>query len=198
MLVGTGGDDVICGLGGNDRLFGGAGNDKLLGGDGADVLDGGPGADDMRGGGGKRDTVTYADRTGPVVVGKWPDGRDGTPGTDADEDGVEEIPGEGDTVHPDVEIVRGGRGNDELYGTPADNELYGGAGDDYLDGGSAAFYANDGEDLLDGGTGADWIDASEFASEDMDQVLCGAGPDTWLGSDLDLVVGCESRHSNGS
>ena len=34
VLTGTPGDDVICGLGGNDRISGGAGNDTLLGGDG--------------------------------------------------------------------------------------------------------------------------------------------------------------------
>ena len=46
-------------------------------------------------------------------------------------------PARATTSHADVEIVRGGRGNDELLrGTPGDKELYGGAGDDRLDGGS--------------------------------------------------------------
>ncbi len=190
VLTGTSGDDVICGLGGNDRLFGAAGSDTLLGGDGADVLDGGAGADDMRGGGGLRDTVTYADRTERIVAGKWPDGRDGVPGTDEDEDGEEEIPGEGDNVHPDVEIVRGGRGNDEIYGTPADNELYGGAGDDRLRGGA-------GDDLLDGGTGADWLDASSLYYQDFDHVFCGPGSDTWEGGGFHVVTGCEAHYVNG-
>ncbi len=199
VLSGTAGDDVICGEGGNDRLFGGAGNDTLLGGDGADVLDGGAGADQMRGGGGRRDTVTYADRTEAVVVGKWQGARDGVPGTDEDEDGEEEIPGEGDQVHADVEIVRGGGGNDELYGTPGDNELYGGAGDDRLFGGAATgFDETDGQDLLDGGTGADWLDATEFTSDDIDHVLCGPGYDTWLGARFDIVVGCETQYRNES
>ena len=66
----------------------------------------------LRGGGGL-DTVTYADRTAPltVTIGDGePDGEDG----------------EGDDVQADVEIVRGGRGNDTLTGTTADEELYGG------------------------------------------------------------------------
>ena len=71
----------------------------------------------MRGGGGL-DTVTYAARIAPVAV---------TVGVDEGDDGET---GEGDTVASDVEIVRGGRGNDDLIGGPGPEELYGRAGDD--------------------------------------------------------------------
>ena len=121
---------------GDDRLDGGDGDDALRGGDGADVLDGEAGADVMRGGGGL-DTVTYASRTAPVHV---------TVGVDEGDDGEED---EADTVSSDIEIVRGGRGNDELVGGPGPEELYGRAGDDILDGGDGA------GDLLDGGDGDD-------------------------------------------
>ena len=181
VLVGTDGDDVICGLGGNDRISGGAGDDTLLGGDGDDVLDGGTGADTLRGGGGL-DTVNYSDRTTPVTVTVGdPTKPDGTPAVDDPPS-----PAEGDDVDADVEIVRGGRGNDFLSGGYGDQELYGGAGNDRLDGG-------DGDDLLDGGAGNDWLEAPDGRA---DRYQCGAGEDTFERDDLDRVSGCEHEFFN--
>ena len=110
VICGLGGDDVVRGLGGDDELWGGPGDDRLdggdgadalRGGDGADVLDGEAGADVMRGGGGL-DTVSYAARLAPVAS------------PSASTEGDDGEAGEGDTVSSDVEIVRGGRGNDTL------------------------------------------------------------------------------------
>jgi Ca2+-binding RTX toxin-like protein len=193
VLTGTPGSDVICGFGGDDelrglgandelwggpgddRLDGGEGNDTLRGGDGADVLDGLTGGDLMRGGGGL-DTVTYATRTAPVAV---------TVGVEEGDDGEEE---EGDTVGSDVEIVRGGRGNDTLIGGPGPEELYGRAGDDELDGGDGP------GDLLDGGDGADTLTDDDRL---VDRVFCGGGIDRYNADILDRTVGCELPFSIG-
>ena len=179
VLTGTEGDDVICGLGGNDRLSGAGGNDTLLGGYGDDVLEGGPGADTLRGGGGF-DTVNYSDRVTPVAVtvgdATTPDG---TPETDT-------TPAEGDDVQADVEVVRGGRGDDFLSGGKGDQQLYGGAGKDKLNGG-------EGDDLLDGGAGDDWLEAPDSRS---DRYQCGAGVDTFERDDLDRIAGCEREWIN--
>jgi Ca2+-binding RTX toxin-like protein len=123
----------------------------------------------MRGGGGL-DTVTYASRNVPVRV---------TVGVDEGDDGSED---ESDTVSSDVEIVRGGRSNDEIVGGPGPEELYGRAGDDILDGGDGA------GDLLDGGDGDD-----ELTDDDrlVDKVYCGGGIDRYNADVLDRVVGCE-------
>ena len=93
----------------------------------------------MRGGGGI-DTITYATRTNPVSV---------TVGVTEGDDGEA---GEGDTASSDVEIIRGGRGDDSITGGPGPEELYGRAGNDVLDGGDGA------GDLLDGGDGNDIAD----------------------------------------
>jgi Ca2+-binding RTX toxin-like protein len=50
VLLGTGGNDIVCGLGGADLLNGRGGNDLLLGGRGADDLRGAAGADRLEGG----------------------------------------------------------------------------------------------------------------------------------------------------
>ena len=148
VICGFGGDDVLRGLGGDDELWGGAGDDRLdggegadavRGGEGADVLDGGLGADILRGGG-DLDTMLYTTRSAPVSV---------TVGVTNGDDGEDE---EGDTVGSDIEIVRGGQGNDTLVGGLGPEELYGRGGDDTLDGGPGA------ADLLDGGDGADSLD----------------------------------------
>jgi Ca2+-binding RTX toxin-like protein len=141
----------------------------LRGGDGADVLDGQAGADVMRGGGGL-DTLTYAARIVPVRV---------TIGADEGDDGQA---GEGDTVSSDIEIVRGGRANDELTGGPSPEELYGRGGDDVLDGGDGA------GDLLEGGEGNDLLIDDDRL---VDRVFCGGGWDRFQADLLDRVVGCE-------
>jgi Ca2+-binding RTX toxin-like protein len=187
VLVGTPGPDVICGLGGDDelhglgagdelwggtgddRLEGGDGDDSLRGGDGNDVIDGEAGHDVVRGGGGL-DTITYATRTAPLTV---------TVGDGEADDG--EL-GEQDTISSDVEIVRGGAGNDQLTGGPGPDELYGRAGDDTLDGGDGA------GDLLDGGDGNDTLKDNDGF---VDRIYCGGDTDNYDADLLDRIVGCE-------
>jgi Ca2+-binding RTX toxin-like protein len=198
VLAGSDGNDVICGLGGDDRLDGKGGDDLLLGGDGDDILLAGPGADVMRGGGGL-DTVNYAARTTPVRVTLGDDDNvdrdddhvvadDGTYAhVDADDDGDidDEDPWqllERDDVDADVEIARGGRGDDHLIGSDNDDELYGGAGADVLDprGGANLADSGDGDDTVFGG----W--------STHERVFCGNGFDRYRASlDRDLIVGCE-------
>ncbi|HWK27649.1 MAG TPA: hypothetical protein VNS09_13860 [Solirubrobacter sp.] len=193
VLLGTPGSDVICGLGGDDVLYGGGGNDELWGGpgddrlygedgddvlrggDGADVLDGGTGADVLRGGGGL-DTLLYTSRTESVFV---------TVGVTDGDDGED---GEGDTVGSDVEIVRGGAGDDILIGGPGPEELYGRGGDDTLDGGPGA------GDLLDGGDGNDTLIGRDGL---IDRLVCGGDLDRFDADILDRVVGCETPFVSG-
>ena len=49
------------------------------------------------------------------------------------------------------DILRGGAGNDRLYGVDGDDQLYGGPGNDRLS-------AGEGDDLIDGGNGNDTLD----------------------------------------
>lgn len=127
----------LSGGAGNDVLTGGAAADTLAGGDGADSLDGGPGPDALAGGAGK-DTVAYASRAGAVDVDI--DGNPDDGNADDDRSGVR------DNVAPDVEDVVGGKGNDDLSGSPAANVLQGGPGNDDLTG-------LGGNDVLDDGLG---------------------------------------------
>jgi Ca2+-binding RTX toxin-like protein len=78
--------------------------------------------------------------------------------------------GEGDAVLADVEIVKGGSGNDILSAyaiTTTDVVLIGGAGDDFLTGGA-------GDDDLCGGAGNDRF----FDNAGNDNLVGGAGIDT--------------------
>jgi hypothetical protein len=207
VLVGTPGDDVICGFGGDDVLQGGDGDDVLWGGPGSDRLDGGDGDDvllggdgddilldgagaDYASGGSGLDTFSYAARRTPVEVTLGDSGSgDGTPelfpeDTDGDgEDDTEYVPAEGDDLRADIEIVRGGRGDDLLRGTGGDEELYGGAGHDTIEG-------EGGYDLLDGGDGGDYLAAgwAELGA----RVFCGGDFDTAdLRGQAHRAFGCE-------
>ena len=82
----------------------------------------------------------------------------------------------------DIEIVRGGRADDELIGGPGPEELYGRGGDDVLDGGDGA------GDLLEGGEGNDLLVDDDRL---VDRVFCGGGWDRFQADLLDRVVGCE-------
>ena len=152
----------------------------------------------MRGGGGL-DTVNYASRTTPVRVTLGDDDHvdkdydhtvadDGTYAhVDSDDDGDidDEDPWqllERDDVDADVEIVRGGRGDDILIGSDNDDELYGGAGADLVD-------PRGGANLADAGDGDDMVFSGWSAHE---QVFCGNGFDRYRADrDNDLIVGCE-------
>lgn len=130
------GDDVLTGGAGNDTLYGDTGNDTLNGGTSAsdaDVYSGGAGTD----------TVTYAARSAAVTVTVGAGTNDGESG-------------ESDNVQVDVEIVRGGSGNDTFTGYTGDQTFYGGAGDDtFLMGLLASTGA--GDDVVYGEAGTDTV-----------------------------------------
>ncbi|MGH2696647.1 MAG: calcium-binding protein, partial [Actinomycetota bacterium] len=119
VITGTEGDDVIVGKEGNDRISGLGGNDLICGDTGKDVLDGGAGDDTLNGGTQGDtfvcnvgiDTVSYEERTGPVIAEIDKDtGDDGDPTLRGGK-------GEGDTIKISCENVIGGTGNDSMVGT---------------------------------------------------------------------------------
>src|SRR4051812_49569835 len=89
----------------------------------------------------------------------------------------------------------GGRGNDDINGGRGDDRINGGAGDDRLRGGSGddVLTDNRGTDRFKGGTGDDRINARDRRGRDAgrDVVDCGAGDDTALVDDDDVVLHCE-------
>ncbi|GIE78959.1 hypothetical protein Aph02nite_49090 [Actinoplanes philippinensis] len=154
-IRGGGDADLIYGEAGNDRIDPGAGNDWVRGGPGDDIFDEATGRDTLFGddgsdsfyqggwngvardtihGGAGWDAVEYMARSRPVSAD--PDGRTGDDGQS----------GEGDSIGADVEMLRGGRGNDWLAGNAGNNTLDGGEGNDTL-------YGLGGDDQLSGGEG---------------------------------------------
>lgn len=197
---GGGGNDTILGFGGAfsfERLWGGPGNDILRGRAGEDTLNGGRGADLMSGGTSTEceflgcfphdDTVTYAGRSEDVF---------------ADADGVADDgeASEGDLIKRDVEVIRGGSGDDVLGGetinvrTFTDGgkfrygmELWGNDGDDVLRGGRSYDYllGREGNDVLRGEGHADGLSGGRgkdrlVGGKGHDQVTGGRGPDLLL------------------
>ena len=180
-LEGRGGDDRLEGGGGNDTLVGGTGGDAVSGGDGNDLLLASAGSDgtDVYMGGSGTDRADYGPRTTGVVVdadGRPDDGERG--GTLAATGPVPAIAtlrsAEGDNVMPDVESLRGGRGDDVLAGGGNGGRIEGMNGTDVLSGGR-------GRDALVGGQGFDRLlardgtaDALSCGSE-IDRVFADAG-----------------------
>jgi Ca2+-binding RTX toxin-like protein len=188
-VIGGTGNDTLIGqdevLAVPDKRGGYEGANTLVGGPGSDLLDGKGDADtfqgdlDTPGAGDGIDTVTYEDRTEPVV---------GTIGDGLNDDGgvndVNDVTGRGDTILGDIEEVLGGAGNDVLRGNDGDNFLDGGAGNDLVNGGDGAdeLLGSDGDDLLEGAGGNDLI-AGEAGGDDLeggaqnDQLDGGDGED---------------------
>lgn len=183
-LDGGDGDDHIRGGAGNDTLHGGAGNDQLFGEDGDDVLDGGAGNDEFDGfiaglantgagadtyiGGPGEDRFSYWTRSAPVSVTLDGIANDGEAG-------------EGDNIHPDVDEVGGGSGDDILIGSDGDDYLWGSDGNDTIRGlgGNDKLQGNDGDDLVDGGPGNDEVGGGCH----NDHLIGGPGVDTLLSDD---------------
>jgi hypothetical protein len=152
---GGAGDDRITTKNAADELFGGLGRDILNGGTGPDLLDGGE----------NQDTVTYDNRTAGQDVVVDIDGEVGDDG--GPEDGAENAR---DTVAANVEILKGGAGDDSLTGSSGPNKLFGFGGEDQLHG----LGANDQIRAKDGGT--------------IDTITCGAGPADRLFADLGVDI----------
>ncbi len=174
VASGGAGDDHLIGTVGGEELDGGPGDDTIRGGRNADVLAGGGGRDELYGqedsdqltdgdgdadagsdvldGGDGEDLVSYAQRSGSVVVDLGDPGRDGAPG-------------EGDVVR-DVEGVLGGDGDDRLVGENRSRLAPYGRFGSVLDGGA-------GHDRLIGRRGRDVL----APGADGARVSCGPGAD---------------------
>jgi Ca2+-binding RTX toxin-like protein len=91
--------------------------------------------------------------------------------------------------------ANGGRGSDDINGGRGNDHIDGGAGDDRLRGGSGDDVLTDdnGVDRFSGGTGDDRITARDRRGrhDGRDVVDCGAGDDTALVDDDDVVRHCE-------
>jgi Ca2+-binding RTX toxin-like protein len=219
-LRGNSGDDVIYGQTGNDDLQGGLGNDVLLAGAGDDVADGNGGNDTVRGDVGHDRVVgsegsdsVYGDVGNDVVVG----GRffatpNNTP--DASDDLVEGGDGNdflfGDSAHLPLALATNVGGNDTLRGGNGDDIMYGQVGSDQLEGGTGNdnLIGGDGNDRLSGGTENDVLSGQAGndllrGGDDTDTLSGGDGNDIVLGeagNDLlsgnlgrDLLIGGAGR-----
>ncbi len=219
-LKGEFGNDVLSGGPGPDALLGQQNDDELTGGPGNDVLDGGPGADAISGGGGDQDRVDYDDRTARVVVTLGSGDDDGEAGEgDFVSDDVEEVEGGsgndefvsasrglGGTVvdntfigNGGADTLKGGDGEDVIYGWEENDEILGGGGADWLYGGRNVdtIKGEGGADRIFGGQHTDTLKGNSgndvFFAEDgfLDDVIGGTGTDTAHVDAFDDVSGCE-------
>jgi Ca2+-binding RTX toxin-like protein len=103
--------------------------------------------------------------------------------------------GEHMTLRAGDDRANGGRGDDDINGGRGNDHINGGAGDDRLRGGGGDDVLTDdnGTDRFSGGTGDDRINARDRRGRDdgRDVVDCGAGDDTALVDDDDVVLHCE-------
>jgi hypothetical protein len=198
-VEGGDGDDELEGGDGADELLGGPGDDELhpgsrTGGSAVvNVLDGGTGDDlfllsssrrdgeDVIGGAG-RDTATYQDSGTPVIADLDGIADDGDP--NAGGTGVSE----GDNLRPDLEVIRGSRGNDVITGSDLPDELDGRDGDDDLLGlgGDDDLAGGPGRDRLVGSTGNDTLLLVDGAADRCSTAAPNAPPGTDL-VDADLA-----------
>jgi Ca2+-binding RTX toxin-like protein len=163
------GDDVLTGGAGNDTMYGDVGNDTLNGGTSAtdaDVYNGGAGSD----------TVTYAARSAAVTVTVGP-------AVAVANDGEAT---ETDTVAVDVEIVRGGSGDDSFTGEAGNQTFYGGAGNDtFLMGLLASTGA--GDDTVYGEAGTDTVSYAARLEAVTATMLGNTANDGASGLELDNI-----------
>jgi Ca2+-binding RTX toxin-like protein len=176
-LYGGPDNDWLIGGAGNDILHGGAGNDTLNGGHGADELNGDEDNDAIDGGGvafgqSLRDLVAYTSAPSAVTI----DMNSGTLNTgSAGTDTISNVQGVlgspwADTLTASNQgsVLRGGEGNDTLYGRPGNDRLLG-------EGGTDTLFGRAGADYLAGGAGDDTLHGEE-------------GPDYLLGDDDDAAT----------
>lgn len=181
------GDDLLTGRDGDDKLYGQEGNDTLNG----DFGDSGPGGNDLLDGGAGDDEFEQYVGFGYPAGLKGNDTYIGGPGNDSFSyfhrsesvrislDGVanDGMAGESDNIHPDIESVGGGSGNDVIIGSPGDDILWGSDGDDQISGGPGndKLHGDGGGDRIDGGRGDDELDGGCMS----DVLIGGPGRDTF-------------------
>ncbi len=161
--IGSAFNDTLVGNGQANTLVGGGGDDWIVGLEGNDVLEGGHGINVLQGGTGV-DLASYASATSGLWVNMVA--------------GVYSADGVWDVFFESIEGVRGGSGNDTLFGNDLANRLEGGVGSDALIGGL-------GDDVLVGEGGEDWLvggdgnDRLIGGVNDVDVLTGGAGADTF-------------------
>jgi serralysin len=177
-LVGSFGPNRLLGMGGNDTLNGWYGDDQLDGGAGDDVVMVGnrSGTDTYVGGTGIDTLAFYYD----FDTGFWFDLAVGSQGFGRYRPGVGWI-SQGSITYSGFESVRGGAGDDTIYGDAGNNRIEGRDGNDML-------YGRDGNDRLEGGLGFDGLygDAGndtlvgnyEYSVYGVDYLDGGEGTDT--------------------
>ena len=79
------------------------------------------------------------------------------------------------------DVIRGGSGNDRLFGEDGDDLIEGGAGNDWL-------FGEDGDDVINGNQGLDWI----VGGAGHDRLNGNAGSDVLIGNDGDDELRGES------
>ena len=193
------GDDTVFGGQGDDEVTGGAGDDSVRGGLGNDVLTSNDGSDSVYGDGG--DDVIDTSGGGHVPL---PDR--GYPGLyPADSDPTNDLDlvrgGDGnDTISTgdDNDTIFGGRDDDDIDGGFDDDQISGGFGNDTIVGaeGSDTIEGRQGDDLIYGGYGPDVPDAVNIPDADgdlvpengRDLIYGGFGNDTIYGMDDDDTI----------
>ncbi len=187
------GDDEISefntGIGsGSDEFYGEGGNDTISGGEGDDQIDGGDGDDRLFGG---EESEPYEEDGDDVIFGRA--GNDYLAGgRGADEldggDGDDMLFGdrERDSIalrDTSANILRGGAGNDHVYGALGADWLHGNLGNDVVDG-------DDGDDTMLGGSGNDTL----YGGAGDDRLNGGEGNDYLEGGDgVDRYAGLEGN-----
>jgi Ca2+-binding RTX toxin-like protein len=194
QIYGGRGNDVIFGREDNDFLAGGEDDDQLWGGSGDDTIRSGQGSNQISGGPGI-DLLDYDDVTAPLRLDLYR--------------GV--CTGFGSSSVEYIENVRGGSGNDTIFGDGGKNELRGNLGDDDITGGDGDdtlvggpgnddLYGDTGDDTLEGGDGDDTlaggigIDTADYSGIKANLILdlfeakfVGAGTDTL--KDIENLIG---------
>ena len=191
-LWGRGGNDELDGLRGNDMLFGGSGDDDLDGGRGDDTLEGGYGADVLTGGDGDDDTASYAGSMMGVTVrlhnskAMGGDAEGDTFGGTVEATYTDMDDEEQTVMLPDIANLTGSANADVLAGDFRDNIIKGGGGDDKIYGGPGGgvdstnadtLMGEGGNDMIFGGAGGDTL----MGGAGNDMLVGGAGADTYMG-----------------
>lgn len=158
VLIGDAGNNTLRGGDGNDMLVGMGGGDWLLGEDGNDTLLPGLAAhssDDIYNGGNGIDLIDVSANTGGVFVDLVTNEFDVFT---AGPSGPVRALVNASVLN--IENVRAGKGDDEIYGDRENNTIHADNGNDLLtgDGGDDELFGEWGNDVLNGGTGNDFLD----------------------------------------
>jgi len=159
VIVGSTAADTLIGDTNADTLYGGSGNDVLIPGLGSATIDGGAGID----------TVDFSSQTDNLRI---------TVNGQAIGDGADYL--------FNVEVIKGGQGNDTIVADNLGDTLYGNSGNDSLVGGS-------GNDVMDGGAGQDTVDyhgqAGNLTISLATGIATGVGIGTDTLSNFEVVLG---------